>query len=157
MKPTISRLNNVRILRQLHKKYAKSFTPRFLLDLKEQIMDHDVRSRPPFAERLRASLTETLACARGETDLPTTVLTIPDPPPAYDAERIRTLRKSLGFSQPYFSRLLNVSPKTVQSWEQGTRLPSQASARLLQLIESPALLDGLRQPASSSYEQRPHD
>ena len=32
---------------------------------------------------------------------------------AYDAERIRTLRTGLGFSQPYFSRILNVSPKTV--------------------------------------------
>ena len=107
-------------------------------------MDHDIRSRPSFSERLRASLTETLAYAHGEVKLPTAVLTLPDPPPAYDAERIRTLRTGLGFSQPYFSRLLNVSPKTVQSWEQGTRLPSQASARLLQLIENPSLLDSLR-------------
>jgi len=118
-------------------------------------MDHDkLRSRPPFPERLRTSLAETLAYARGEVELPTTVLTLPDPPPAYDAERIRTLRTGLGFSQPYFSRLLNVSPKTVQSWEQGTRLPSQASARLLQLIENPSLLDGLRQQASQTHDQR---
>ena len=111
-----------------------------------------IRSRPRFAERLRASLTETLAFARGEIELKTTTLSIPEPPPAYDAERIRSLRTGLGFSQPYFSRLLNVSSKTVQSWEQGTRLPSQASARLLQLIENPSLLDGLRPPASQSHD-----
>jgi putative transcriptional regulator len=109
-------------------------------------------TRPRFSERLRASLTETLAYARGEADLPMTVLTLPDPPPSYDAERIRTLRTDLGFSQPYFSRLLNVSPKTVQSWEQGTRIPSHASARLLQLIENPSLLDGLRQQATQSHD-----
>ena len=34
-----------------------------------------------------------------------------------------------------FARLLNVSPKTVQSWEHGTRRPSQAALRLIQLLE----------------------
>lgn len=115
-------------------------------------MDRDkLRSRPPFSERLRASLAETLAYACGETDLPTTFLTLPDPPPTYHAEHIRALRISLGFSQPNFSRLLNVSAKTVQSWEQGTRTPSQASARLLQLIENPRLLDSLHQRQAAGH------
>lgn len=105
-----------------------------------------------FFDDLQTGLLEGIAHFRGEIELKTTYLTLPDPPPAYDAERIRTLRTGLGFSQPYFSRLLNVSPKTVQSWEQGTRLPSQASARLLQLIENPSLLDGLRRPASHSHD-----
>ncbi len=122
-------------------------------------MDSDeVRSRPSrprFSERLRESLLETLAFARGEVELPTRVLTLPDPPPAYDAERIRNMRTGLGFSQPYFSRLLNVSPKTVQSWEQGTRVPSQSSARLLQLIENPHLLDSLRQPPTTPPQEAP--
>ena len=103
-------------------------------------------SRPRLAERLQESMQEAQAHFRGEIELKTTYLTLPDSPPAYNAEHIRTLRTGLGFSQPYFSRILNVSPKTVQSWEQGTRTPSQVSARLLQLIENPSLLDGLRQP-----------
>ncbi len=110
-------------------------------------MDNDQiphSARPPLAERLRAGLVETLAYARDEIELKITALTLPDPPPAYDAERIRALRTGLGFSQPYFSKILNVSPKTVQSWEQGIRVPSQSSARLLQLIENPHLLDSLR-------------
>ena len=36
-------------------------------------------------------------------------------------------------SQAVFARLLNVSTKTVQSWEQGVRTPSHASRRLLQI------------------------
>ena len=99
-----------------------------------------------FFEDLQDGLLEGIAHFRGEIELKTTTLTIPDPPPIYDAERIRALRTGLGFSQPYFSRLLNVSPKTVQSWEQGARVPSQSSARLLQLIENPHLLDSLRHP-----------
>ncbi len=105
--------------------------------------------RPRLADRLQESMQEAIAWANGEIELRTTYLTLPDPPPAYDAARIRTLRTELGFSQPHFSRVLNVSPKTVQSWEQGTRTPSQASARLLQLIENPSLLDGLRRQTPS--------
>jgi putative transcriptional regulator len=109
----------------------------------------EVRShpaRPRFPERLRGSLGETLAYAHGKVGPPSTFLTLLEPPPAYDAARIRALRTDLGLSQPYFSKLLNVSPKTVQSWEQGTRTPGQSSARLLQLIEYPHLLDALRRP-----------
>jgi len=106
-----------------------------------------------FFEDLQEGLLEGIAHFRGEIELRTTIMTIPDPPPAYDAEKVRTLRTGLGFSQPYFSRLLNVSPKTVQSWEQGTRVPSQASARLLQLIENPHLLASLRRSQQASRSE----
>ena len=102
--------------------------------------------RPPLAERLEAALREGISYARGEVQLKTYTLTLPDPPPAYTAERVRRLRSRLNLSQPLFSSLLNVSPKTVQSWEQGTRVPSHAAARLLQLIEDPDALASLRQP-----------
>ena len=112
-------------------------------------------SRPPFADRIRNSMIETLAYARGEIEMPISVLTVPDPPPAYDAARIQTLRTTLGMSQSYFSRLLNVSPKTVQSWEQGTRIPGQSSARLLQLIENPELLASFRRPETNLHGLTP--
>lgn len=102
-------------------------------------------SRPRLFERVKTGLLQTIAYAEGKAEARVTTVTVPEPPPAYNAEHIRTLRTGLGFSQPYFSKILNVSPKTVQSWEQGTRTPSQASARLLQIIEHPHLLDSLRQ------------
>ena len=100
--------------------------------------------RPPLFERLEAGLNEVLAHVQGKKQLKTYTLTLPDPPPAYTAENIRQLRTRLQMSQPYFSLLLNVSPKTVQSWEQGTRTPSQSAARLLQFIEDPDALLSLR-------------
>lgn len=102
-------------------------------------------TRPRLSERIKVGLLQTIAYAEGTAEARVTTVTVPEPPPAYDAEHIRTLRTFLGFTQPYFSKILNVSPKTVQSWEQGTRTPSQASARLLQIIEHPHLLDSLRQ------------
>lgn len=108
--------------------------------------------RPRLSERVKTGLLQTIAYAEGKAEARVTTATVPDPPPAYNAEHIRTLRTGLGFSQPYFSKVLNVSPKTVQSWEQGTRTPSQASARLLQLIEHPHLLDALRQRQETRQE-----
>ena len=44
-------------------------------------------------------------------------------------------RESTGMSQAVFARLLNVSPKTIQSWEQGQRVPSQAAQRMLHVFQ----------------------
>jgi putative transcriptional regulator len=62
---------------------------------------------------------------------------IPDPPPPFDAQRILRLRRDRNLTQAGLAQLLNVSGKTVESWEQGLRRPSGAAARLLQLLEAP--------------------
>jgi putative transcriptional regulator len=84
-------------------------------------------------ERLKESLEEGIQFARGKLTLRTTV--IPDPPPAFHAQDVVRLRKRLGLSQMIFAQILNVSAKTVQSWEQGARKPSQVSLRLLQVVK----------------------
>ena len=49
----------------------------------------------------------------------------------------------LRVSQAVFARLLNVSAKTVQSWEQGARQPSESARRLLQVFSvAPAAVCG---------------
>ena len=53
--------------------------------------------------------------------------------------RIRTAR--FGVSQDVFARLLNVSVKTVQAWEQGRNTPGGATLRLIRLAqETPEIL-----------------
>ena len=59
-------------------------------------------------------------------------ISIPNPMSRKDILRIR---KGLKVSQKVFARLLNVSPKTVQAWEQGTREPSDAALKLLSIAE----------------------
>jgi len=89
--------------------------------------------RKPLAERLKIGLQETIAYAEGKLDLRT--ITLPDRPPKFSAKKVIQLRVSNGMSQAVFARLLNVSPKTVQSWEQGQRVPSQAALRMLQVLQ----------------------
>jgi len=83
--------------------------------------------------RLKQSLEEAGQFTAGKLTLKT--FTVPDPPPRYTAERIARIRKSLRMSQSVFARVLNISPKTLQSWEQGIRQPTQAARRLLEVLE----------------------
>jgi putative transcriptional regulator len=48
---------------------------------------------------------------------------------------IARLRKHLKYSQSVFARVLNVSQKTVQAWEQGIRVPSDAALKLLSIAK----------------------
>ena len=90
------------------------------------------RTRKPLFERLKQGLEEGIAHARGEITLRTVVM--PEKPPEIDAETLVSLRDQSAMSQTVFARMLNVSPKTVQSWEQGVRTPSHASRRLIQIF-----------------------
>ncbi len=94
-------------------------------------------------DRLKKGLEEGIAHERGERTLRVSEVVVPDPPQLYSAEDVRRIRTRLKMSQAGFGRLLQVSSKTVQSWEQGTRRPRQSSARLLQFIEHPDLLTTL--------------
>ena len=85
-----------------------------------------------FYERLRKGLGESIAHSRGELSLKTTEL--PAPPPKARARQIADLRRRLRMSQAVFAATLNVSPKTIQSWEQGIRQPADAALRMLQVV-----------------------
>lgn len=56
-------------------------------------------------------------------------------PQAMDAREIRTLRQHLGASQAVFAAVLGVSPASVQAWEQGRRVPAEASLRMMQMFK----------------------
>ncbi len=85
-------------------------------------------------DRLKTGLEEGIQFARGELSLRT--IEAVDPPPDWSAREITRLRKQYGMSQVTFAQLLNVSGKTIQSWEQGNRAPSQAALRLLQILKA---------------------
>ena len=91
------------------------------------------KGRKPLFERLKMGLEEAISHARGETTLRTTTYDLPEDPPEIDPETLVALRHQSMMSQAVFARLLNVSTKTVQSWEQGVRIPSHASRRLIQI------------------------
>lgn len=89
---------------------------------------------------LREALTEARAYERGaRVDL--RVTEIPAAPKPVKPDEIRRIRESLHASQAVFAHFLCVSPKAVQSWEQGTRRPQSTALRLLAIAkQNPQLL-----------------
>jgi putative transcriptional regulator len=54
--------------------------------------------------------------------------------PQVGAEELMRLRLKNGMSQGVFAHVLNLSTKTVQSWEHGQREPLPAVLRLIQVF-----------------------
>jgi putative transcriptional regulator len=92
------------------------------------------KRRKPLFERWKTGLQQGIRHAKGEITLKTMTLEGPDPPPKVGAHELTRLRRETGMSQAVFAGVLNVSTKTIQSWEQGTRRPSQAALRLIQVF-----------------------
>ncbi len=80
---------------------------------------------------LKESLNEAIAHANGKLELRTT--TLPRPPEKLSSAEIAELRGKINVSQAVFACYLNVSVKSVQSWEQGTGRPSGAALKLLSI------------------------
>ena len=97
---------------------------------------NDRPKRLSVADQIRKGLEEAIRHVRGEITLKTTTLELPDRPPPIPPEDLTALRLRSQMSQAVFARLLNVSTKTVQSWEQGNRKPSQAALRLIQVFQN---------------------
>lgn len=58
----------------------------------------------------------------------------------FSDSRIRSIRERTQLSQADFARLMGVSVKTLQNWEQARRQPTGPAAALLQIMErSPRL------------------
>lgn len=84
---------------------------------------------------LKKGLEEALDHAEGKITLKSEIIDIPKPPTEYSAKDIKRIREQNHYSQGIFAIVLNVSIKTVQSWESGTRVPSHAALRLLEIVD----------------------
>jgi len=57
----------------------------------------------------------------------------------YSPQKIISIRKKLSLSQAALASIFNISPSTVQKWEQGNKKPAGASKKLLDIIERKGL------------------
>ena len=53
----------------------------------------------------------------------------------YSPEKIISIRKRLSLSQAALASIFNISPSTVQKWEQGNKRPAGAAKKLLDIID----------------------
>lgn len=82
---------------------------------------------PKLFEELTRSIRQAGAIARGDK--------APARRTQLTPSRILAVRESAGLSQAQFARLLNVSVKTLQSWEQARREPTGPAKALLRIVE----------------------
>ena len=79
-------------------------------------------------DELVQSLKEAKAIAKGEAKASRRYeMTAPD---------VREVRERLGLSQSEFARLMRVSVKTLQNWEQNRRHPTGPAAALLKIVSA---------------------
>ena len=87
---------------------------------------------------LKEAMEGAVAFERGERrrDLKVTRIQAPRPPKAMSPKEIARIREKLNCSQAVFAMMLNISPKTVQAWEQGSREPGDAALKLLTIAKN---------------------
>ncbi len=86
---------------------------------------------------LKDAMKDTLAFERGKRrDLKVTRIQAPRPPKAMSPRDITRIRERLNCSQSVFAMMLNISPRTVQAWEQGSREPGDAALKLLTIAKN---------------------
>lgn len=102
---------------------------------KAQTNKTNYMSDEAFAD-LKKAMEDALAFERGgRRDLKVTRIQVPRPPKAMTPKDIARIRAKLNCSQTVFAMILNISPKTVQAWEQGSREPGDAALKLLSIAK----------------------
>lgn len=86
-------------------------------------------------EDLKEGFEDILDYRKGKITLRSERIVIPEPPMEYKAKDIKRIRKKGDYSQSIFAAILNVSTRTVQSWESGVRVPNHSALRLLEIID----------------------
>lgn len=85
--------------------------------------------RSALGRRLVAGAREALAHARGEVELPSYTVTVPD------AVDVAAIRAQLGLSQRRFAEAFGLDVRAVHAWEQGRRHPDRAARVLMAVIQ----------------------
>ena len=80
-----------------------------------------------FYDDLSKSLNQALAIAKGEAEASRKF--------SHEMPDIKLIRTKTGLSQQQFADKLNISPRTLQNWEQGTRNPTGAAVTLMRLLD----------------------
>lgn len=87
------------------------------------------KKHSPLGEELIAGMEEAVAYARGEIELPTRVVEVPE------AVDVAAIRRRLRLSQMRFAEKFGFTVASVRDWEQRRRRPERTARMLLQVID----------------------
>lgn len=92
-------------------------------------------------DSIMQGLTEAVAYTKGELSARTSTIYIA-PLPNINSVDVRKLRAELSMTQMVFARVMGVSVKTVEAWENGRNKPNGPATRLMCLLkDDPQLLE----------------
>ena len=94
----------------------------------------DVFSGFKLGEAITRGLNEAIAYERGDTSK-ARIMVREISTPSYNAKDVVRVRQKYHLSQRSLALILNVSPRTVEAWENGKNIPAGPSARLLYLLD----------------------
>ncbi len=80
-----------------------------------------------FYDDLSTSLNQALTITKGDIE--------PSRKFIHEMPDIKSIRAKTGLSQQQFADKLNISPRTLQNWEQGTRNSTGATITLMRLLD----------------------
>ncbi len=87
------------------------------------------KKHSPLGEELIAGMEEAVAYARGEIELPTRVVEVPE------AVDVAAIRRRMRLSQERFAEKFGFTVAAVRDWEQRRRRPERTARMLLQVID----------------------
>lgn len=87
------------------------------------------KKHSPLGEELIAGMEEAAAYARGEIELPTRVVEVPE------VVDVAAIRRRLRLSQERFAEKFGFTVAAVRDWEQRRRRPERTARMLLQVID----------------------
>ena len=82
----------------------------------------------------------------GRRELHVSRIRAPRPPKAMSPRHIARIRQKLNCSESVFALRLNISPKTVEVWEQGSREPGDAAVKWLSITKRRRLKSKAQMP-----------
>ncbi len=87
------------------------------------------KKHSPLGKELIAGMEEAVAYARGEIELPTRVVEVPE------AVDVAAIRRRLRLSQERFAEKFGFTVASVRDWEQRRRRPERTARMLLRVID----------------------
>lgn len=85
-------------------------------------------------EELSTGLQQAIVGMQGEGEITIRQVKV-NPVKKYTSEQIKKIRQDTRMSQKVFAGFLGVSSKTIEAWETGSKSPSGAACRILNMIE----------------------
>jgi len=103
-----------------------------------------MKKKLSISEQVRMNSNEYIKASKGEKNKANILKIKVLDKDIYNSQAVVDVRDQLGLTQTELSLVLGVSPRTVESWEQGRSKPNGSAQRLLTVVkQNPSVVDDI--------------